>query len=138
MSNYPLTLFYDASCPLCRHEVEFLLERDGLRRLVAMDVSRPDFINDTGIPLETLMTTMHGRHPDGQLVTGSRVFQLAYRAVGLGWVAGSLSWPVLAPFWDAFFAFVGTHRQRFPGWLSAAIFRRRGRVGGCHGDQCRL
>lgn len=138
MSNHPLTLFYDASCPLCRHEVEFLLERDGLRRLVAVDVSRPDYINDTGVPLETLMTTMHGRRPDGQLVTGSRVFQLAYRAVGLGWVAGPLSWPLLAPAWDAFFAFIGTNRHLFPGWLSAAIFGRRGRAGGCHGDRCQL
>jgi predicted DCC family thiol-disulfide oxidoreductase YuxK len=136
--NYPLTLFYDASCALCRHEIEFLLARDAFNRLVAVDVSRPDFANDTGVPLETLMCIMHGRRPNGELVTGTRVFQLAYRAAGLGWVAGPLSWPGLAPFWDGFFAFVGHHRQLFPDWLSAAIFGRRGRQGGCRDGQCQL
>lgn len=138
--NTPLTLFYDASCPLCRHEVAFLLEKDALRQLVAVDVSRPDFVNDTGVPLETLMRVMHGRRPDGRLIQGREVFRLAYRAAGLGWVAGPLSWPALAPFWDRFFAFVGTHRHDFPGWLSAAIFGRRGpwakMRGGCHDGQC--
>jgi predicted DCC family thiol-disulfide oxidoreductase YuxK len=136
--NYPLTLFYDASCPLCRHEIEFLAARDALRRLQPVDVSHPDFVNDTGVPLATLMRVMHGRRPDGQLVRGTEVFQLAYRAAGLGWVAGPLSWPILAPLWNGFFSFVGRHRQWFPAWLSATIFGRHGRRGNCRDGQCQL
>ncbi len=136
--NYPLSLFYDASCPLCRREIEFLLARDELRRLVAVDVSSPGFANDTGVPMKTLLTMMHGRRPDGTILQGAEVFRLAYGAAGLAWVAGALSWPALAPFWNVFFAFVGHHRNRFPDWLSAAIFGRDGRRGACRDGRCSL
>lgn len=136
--NFPLTLFYDASCPLCRREIEYLAARDALRRLVPVDVSRPDFDNDTGVALGTLMSVMHGRRPDGQLLRGAEVFRLAYEAAGLGWVAAALSWPPAAPFWSIFFRVIGRHRNHVPDWLSAALFGRDGRRGTCRDGACQL
>src|SRR5262245_25248882 len=48
-ARYPLTLFYDASCPVCALEMDHLRERDIEGRLIFVDIGAPGF--DAAAPL---------------------------------------------------------------------------------------
>ena len=43
MSLYPLTLLYDADCPVCSLEMDNLRARDAEGRLVFVDIAAPGF-----------------------------------------------------------------------------------------------
>ena len=133
-TTYPLMLYFDGSCPLCRREMDFLVARDRCCRLRLIDVGAAGFHNDTGIPVATLMTRMHARRGDGALVSGVEVFRLAYEAVGLAWLVWPLRTPGLAQVFDRLYGMVARHRNRVPHWLSAALFGHGCRRGLCRTD----
>lgn len=135
---YPLTLYFDGSCPLCQREMNFLVARDHRCRLRLIDVSRCDFANDTGLPKARLMARMHARRGDGALVDGIEVFRLAYEAVGLGWLVRPLAWPIMAPALDRLYMLVARHRNRVPQWCSALLFGHASRRGDCRAGRCTL
>jgi predicted DCC family thiol-disulfide oxidoreductase YuxK len=135
---YPLTLYYDASCPLCRREMNFLRARDRHCRLRLIDVSAADFANDTRRPVTKLMARMHARRGDGTLVAGVEVFRLAYEAVDLGWIVLPLRSPLLAPLLDRLYTLVARNRNRFPDWCSALLFGHASRRGECRNGRCTL
>jgi predicted DCC family thiol-disulfide oxidoreductase YuxK len=135
---YPLTLYYDASCPLCRREMNFLVTRDRHCRLRLIDVSSADFVNDTRLPVAKLMARMHARRGDGALVDGVEVFRLAYEAVDLGWIVLPLRSPLLAPLLDWLYTRVARNRNRIPHWLSSLLFGHAARRRGCHDGRCQL
>jgi len=135
---YPLTLYFDASCPLCRREMNFLVARDRRCRLRLLDVSAAGFHNDTGIPVATLMARMHARRGDGALVSGVEVFRLAYEAVGLAWVVRPLRTPGLAHLFEQLYRLVARHRNRAPHWLSSALFGHGTLLPACRDGVCRV
>ena len=66
--NYPLTIYYDASCPLCNGEMRNLMLRnvDGLLQFV--DASAADFRSPlAGITREDLMDLLHARKAKRQV-----------------------------------------------------------------------
>jgi predicted DCC family thiol-disulfide oxidoreductase YuxK len=133
-TSYPLTLLYDASCPVCRLEMHALRERDlalhpdaPLLRMV--DMSAPGFdAAPYGATLAQMNALIHAQRPDGSLVVGVEVFRLAYGAVGRGrWVAPT-GWRWLKPVVDAAYRVFARNRygiSRFFSPLVLWIERRR-------------
>ncbi|AKJ29747.1 thiol-disulfide oxidoreductase DCC family protein [Caldimonas brevitalea] len=126
---YPLTLYYDAACPLCNAEMGNLMLRNTEGRLRFVDVSSPTFGEPPpGTTRDELMSVMHASTADGRLVRGVAVFRLAYRAVGLGWVVAPTAWPLLRPLADRLYPWIARHRHRLPrrlvGWLFETGARR--------------
>jgi predicted DCC family thiol-disulfide oxidoreductase YuxK len=118
-NNFPLTLFYDASCPVCRLEMHALRERDlakhpdtPLLRLV--DMSAPGFdAEHYGVTLAQMNALIHAMRPDGSLVVGVEVFRLAYGAVGLGQWFAPTGWRWFKPLFDVAYAVFARHRYGF-------------------------
>lgn len=138
-SIYPLTLFYDASCPLCAAEMHNLMLRNTEGHLAFVDVSAPEVPSHIdGVSREAMMTEIHARQADGEWVRGVDVFRLAYRAAGLPRVSSVLSWPLLAPAADALYPWVARHRQQMPKMLSSLLFGRalRRAAAQAHARQC--
>src|ERR1051325_3736250 len=85
--RYPLTVFYDASCPMCASEILALKERDRESRLVLVDCSAAEFdaevLAGTGITRSDLMTRMHARDAHGRWLAALDAIEAAYRAAGL-------------------------------------------------------
>ena len=82
---YPLMLFFDGACPLCRLEMDRLRERDGLRRLVFVDIAEPGFDPAPwAVTLADMQALIHAARPDGSLLIGIDALHQAYTAVGLG------------------------------------------------------
>ncbi|MFD2452296.1 thiol-disulfide oxidoreductase DCC family protein [Ideonella paludis] len=122
---YPLTLFYDASCPLCAAEMHNLMLRNTAGHLAFVDVSAPEVPSHIdGVSREAMMTEIHARQADGEWVRGVDVFRLAYQAAGLPQVSKVLSWPLLAPMADALYPWVARNRQHMPQVLSGLLFGR--------------
>lgn len=78
---FPLTVFYDGSCPVCSREISHYraLSRDG--RLNFVDISAESFdAADWGMDQAALMKAMHVKDAAGQLYLGVD----AFRALWLG------------------------------------------------------
>ena len=113
--QYPLTVFYDASCPLCATEMHALKarDRDGLLELV--DCSGASFdAADLGLPVTraALMERIHARDGDGRWLTGVDVFEAAYGAAGLKKVARFWSSAKLRPVLVFIYPWIARNRQR--------------------------
>jgi len=110
---FPLKVFYDASCAVCRFEMEQLRRRDTGRRLVLVDMSAAGFDAGTyGLAGRDLDAVIHALRPDGTVLRGVPVLRLCYEAVGLGWVWRPSTSAALAPVFDAGYRLFARHRRR--------------------------
>ena len=93
---YPVTLFYDGSCPICMKEINWLMKKDKQQRLDLVDVSRDDFCeNYPDMNPEALDRLIHAKLGNGRIVTGVDATLAAWEAVGLGYWIAPLRWPFL-------------------------------------------
>lgn len=123
--TYPMTIYYDASCPLCNAEINNLKQRSTDGRLAFVDISAPGFASlPPGVTLAQMMALIHARKADGSVISGMEVFRLAYGAAGIGWVAGALSVPVIGAVAQRLYPWIARNRQRFPRFLVRWLFDR--------------
>lgn len=128
-SNYPLTVYYDASCPLCRAELHALKSTDYEGRLELRDCSTPDFADTSaesdGISRDAMMKAMHVRDARGHWYRGVDAFVMVYRAAGIERMVRLWAHPRLKPWWDRIYPWIARHRQimsylqlhRLFGWI---------------------
>jgi predicted DCC family thiol-disulfide oxidoreductase YuxK len=85
---YPLTVFYNGSCPACAGEVEPLKRIEHKGRLVFVDCSAPQFdegvLAGLAIRRADLMARVHARDAHGCWHTGMGALEAAYRAAYSG------------------------------------------------------
>lgn len=112
---WPLVIYYDASCPLCREEMHALVAHDAEAKLQLVDASVVDFADDhtraAGIDQAALMRLIHARDPQGRWFRGVEVFELAYGAAGLKGIAALWGNPRLRPLWDRLYPWIARFRQ---------------------------
>ncbi len=144
MHDYPLVLFHDGNCPVCRFDIANLEARNHEGRLQFIDIAAPDFRpEDYGKTLAELHAEIHARRPDGSFVTGMEVFRLAYRAVGLGWVVAPANFGPLKRPADLMYRVFARHRPRISrhfGFLFEALraWQASRRAQQCRGAQCSI
>jgi len=111
MDKYPLTIFHDSNCLICRLDIANLRSRNNESRLRFIDIAAPGFDpSPYGMSLTDFAAQIRAQLPDGSLITGMEVFRRAYRAVGLGWIIAPSSWgPLKAPA-EALYRFFARHR----------------------------
>jgi predicted DCC family thiol-disulfide oxidoreductase YuxK len=121
-SDYPLKIFYDASCPVCSLEMDQLRARDHAGRLVLVDMSAPGFEAAChGLAAADLDAAIHAVRPDGSVVRGMAVLRLAYAAAGLGWLMRPSGFGPLRPAFDAAYRVFARHRKSISRALAPAI-----------------
>lgn len=113
--RYPLTIFYDASCPMCATEMRGLKARDVHGRLELVDCSAPEFdeagLLGDGIRRRDLMDLVHARDAHGRWFVGVDVFRLAYGAAGLQAVSDLCADPRWAPWLKRLYPWIARYRQ---------------------------
>ncbi|MCE9660090.1 MAG: DUF393 domain-containing protein [Burkholderiales bacterium] len=128
VSDYPLKVFYDASCPVCALEMDQLGARDTAGRLVLVDMSAPGFDAAChGFSHAELDAAIHAVRPDGSVVRGMAVLRLAYAAAGLGWLLRPSAMGPLRPAFDAAYRVFARHRKSISRVLGPAITAVRAR-----------
>ncbi|WP_161974449.1 thiol-disulfide oxidoreductase DCC family protein [Piscinibacter terrae] len=109
---YPLTLFYDAACPVCSLEMDHLRERNRDERLVFVNIAAPGFDPAIyGVSYADMDAEIHGLCADGTMLRGVEVLRLAYDAADLGWVLRPTGWTPLKPLFDAGYRVFARHRR---------------------------
>ncbi len=113
MGLYPLTLLYDAACPVCSLEMDNLRARDAGGRLVFVDISAPGFdAGRFGFAHAAVDAQLHAIRADGTVAIGVEALRLAYGAVGLGWLLRPTGWGPLRPAFDLGYRAFARHRRR--------------------------
>jgi predicted DCC family thiol-disulfide oxidoreductase YuxK len=142
--QYPLSIYFDASCPLCMAEMSALKRHDSTDRLVLIDCSpvgfRDQAAEEAGLQREDFMRIIHARAADGTWLRGVDVFAAAYSAVGLKVLAFVWQFPVWRPLLDWLYPFIARNRQLLsrlgiPAVVRLAIGALGGRQG-CEGSEC--
>ena len=147
LAIYPLTLYYDGACPMCRAEMHNLMLRNTGALLEFVDISAPGFKGQPpGVTPQDLMALLHARRADGAVIQGVEVFRLAYAAAGLGWVSDFISLPVIGAAAERLYPWIARYRQRIPKRLLQLAFETAARRAAARaqarqckaGDACRL
>ena len=111
---YPLVLYVDEACPLCRAEMAGLHARDARACLRMLDASAPGFedanARAAGLEQSRLLHRLHARDAQGRWLVGVPVFAAAYDAAGVHWLARLLRVRWLRPLWNLGYALVADHR----------------------------
>ena len=149
--TWPLRIYYDRNCPLCRRELHALTDNNVHGRLELVDCSpagfRDEALEQAGITPQQAMTLIQARDANGRWIHSIAVFEAAYGAVGLERMARMWAHPWLRPIWDAIYPWVARHRMQLSalgldrpfGWLmrrSAERAAKRARA--CAAGQCAL
>lgn len=91
MSGDRLRVFHDASCPICRAEMEELMRVDQGEQLELIDASADDFhdaeAQADGLDQATLLSAMWVQDERGTWHRGPNAFAEIYRRVGLARMA---------------------------------------------------
>ena len=145
--RYPLTAFYDASCPLCANEMHALKALDAAGRLQLVDCSSPSFdeamLLGDGLSRKDLMERMHARDATGQWFVALDAFEVIYRAVGLERAARLWSNPRWRPVLERVYPWIARYRQPlsrlgFPALVRRVIPKPNAACASPRGESCRL
>lgn len=80
-------VWWDAGCPLCQREINFLkqLDKDHRIEFEALDKSTPDEVAVEGEPCprlkSELLARFHAKEGDGPIVSGAKAFAIMWRQV---------------------------------------------------------
>lgn len=84
----PLTVLYDAACPLCRREIAVYRGLSSDTPLCFADVSADDAVLPPGTTRAQLLARFHVRRADGQLLSGAAAFLTLWAELpGWRWLA---------------------------------------------------
>ena len=96
--EFPIRIFYDGACVVCATEIEHYLRRDRVGRLVAMDISAPDFDPDEyHISLADFMYELYVIDRNGTLYRGVEAFWAIWQAFPASTVYGLMGAIVTVP-----------------------------------------
>jgi predicted DCC family thiol-disulfide oxidoreductase YuxK len=136
---WPLTIYYDASCPLCAREIATLAACDFESKLRLVDCSPLEFCDpqatEASLTRAELMRAIHARDEAGRWYRGIDVFALAYQAAGLHGVARAFGHRRWRPVFDWLYPRVAKHRMLLShlgltnlyGWLIEFAAKRAAR-----------
>ena len=122
MTAYPITVYYDASCALCRAEIEAMKSRDVGERLRLLDCSDEEFVAPEGYSRHALMSRIHARDSNGAWLRGIDVFAAVYDAGGFPRIARLYRNRALRPFFERAYPWIADHRQLLSALGLARLF----------------
>jgi len=86
---FPIHIFYDGSCIVCATEIEHYLRRNHGGRLVAVNITSPDFNPELfHIPLEKFMYELHVIDQSDNIYRGVEAFWAIWQAFPTSTVYG--------------------------------------------------
>lgn len=143
-NHYPMTIFHDGNCPICRFDTDNLKARNQEGKLRFIDITSPEFDPTAyGMSQADFLAQIHAQCADGRFVKGMEVFRLAYRAVGLGWAVAPASWGPLRHPANALYRLFARNRgkiSKYFGWIfeNLAAHQAKKRATHCNNENCTL
>ena len=141
---YPLTIYYDHSCPLCRYEMLRLKQHDSANLMLLIDCSAAGFTPPAGAPSKAaMMQLLHAQTASGEWLVGVPVFQHVYRAAGFAQFANWMTKPFVQRILIRIYPIIALHRYLIPGCVSNLFLdwlarRSLKKSQACKNKQCSL
>jgi predicted DCC family thiol-disulfide oxidoreductase YuxK len=149
--QYPLTIYFDASCKLCNNEIQTVKLHDKESSLILIDCSATDFddmpFQTQGITREAMMECLHVHDSQGTWFKGVESFELIYRTVGLNAIANFWGGKYTRPLAEIMYPFIARHRHIisksgtyliFTAWAKWEAYRAFKRSRKCHEGKCSI
>ena len=116
MNEKVFEVFFDGECPLCLKEINMIRRMDKENKLIFTDIAAADFKpEDYNLSFEEFMAEIHGRFPDGTMITGVEVFRQLYGAVGFKGITDFTRIPGIKGSLDIAYKFFAKNRLKFTG-----------------------
>jgi len=113
--QFPMRVFYDASCPLCREEMAIIQANSNGADFDLIDCSPVEFFDaqaaQQGITRADMMRLIYAQGADSKWLIGVDVFVAAYQRVGLSNVAAFWGNRYLSPVLRALYPTLAKYRQ---------------------------
>lgn len=146
--QYPLTVYFDASCPMCHSEILNIKAHDAKGWLFMVDCSTPGFddapFRHEGVTLRDMMTQLHVRDRLGIWTKGANAMELIYHTAGM---------QRMAKLWERnallgrLYPWIARHRQAlsltgislpFALWRKWLVWRLHRKTQACKNGRCAL
>ncbi|MBS9778561.1 MAG: DUF393 domain-containing protein [Gammaproteobacteria bacterium] len=130
--NY--TIFYDANCKLCSHEISLIMKRNENNNLIAAPLD--DHIEEMkkhNITREAAMELLHIVSDDGRVFIGMDSVRLMYRQCGWRWQATALELPIIRQLSNVGYRIFAKYRYLMPRTLF-----HKDKAPICDDDSCNL
>jgi len=143
-ATYPISIYYDSSCPLCNQEMIRMKQHDQDGNLILIDCSSANFVAPEGAPSkDKMMRLLHVLTADGTWVIGVPAFRLAYAGVGFQFVADWLDKPYVKGIMNKIYPVIANNRYLIPGWFAEVWFnwlatQAQRRSQSCANGQCKI
>jgi predicted DCC family thiol-disulfide oxidoreductase YuxK len=130
----PITVFYDASCPICEAEMTALKARDLRDEICLIDCSSPTFDDSAflmqGISRELMIKRIHGVDAIGRWYVGVDLFAVVYGVAQMKWLARFLGSSMLRPVLVRLYPWVADNRTimsklKLQGLFKSRLFKSR-------------
>ncbi len=108
---YPITIYYDASCPLCEREIALLKQFDRKHQIELVDCSPANYVGEDGHSRADMMKLIHAKDANGQWLIGAPVFAAAYAVTGFASIASLWGARWLQPFWRVVYPWIADNRM---------------------------
>lgn len=107
-----MIIFYDALCPLCTAEMQYLQKADTQQQIILEDLNAQDFnMRFPQIDKEKAMSLLHAQTDTGEMLYGLDVTYQAWKTVGKHRWLKILRLPGIRFFADAGYTFFAKYRQ---------------------------
>lgn len=94
--KWPVTIFYDKACNICRSLVKGYKQQDSHNRLHLIDISSPKFdAGRYGLDPKLVQIYLYAQDATGRTVRGVDSFVWIWHAIGKNASASLLSWPIV-------------------------------------------
>lgn len=146
--QYPLTVYFDASCPICHSEILNIKAHDNNSQLLLVDCSASGFsdapFRRENVSLSDMMTRLHVRDSKGAWIKGTDAMELIYRTVGMQRIARL--WERHAPL-GRLYPWIARNRQAlsltgipmlFVLWRKWLVWRMYQKIQTCKNGKCVL
>jgi len=113
---YPLTVYFDGDCPICRREIDLMKFFNRKKRLRFIDFSTSSYRPDEhGLTPCDLGKVIHARWSDGTVITGVDVFRAMWEEIGLTFLARLTQHPLIHKLLVKAYAWFARNRLRLTG-----------------------
>lgn len=111
--NY--TIFYDANCPLCSHEISLIMKRNANGNLIAAPLDEHiEPMAALNITRDAAMSLLHIADDNGKVYIGMDAIRLMYHECGWHWQAKVLSLPMIRQLSEIAYRLFAKYRYLLP------------------------
>jgi len=113
---YPLTIYFDGECPICRCEIDLMKIFNRRKHLQFIDFSASSYLSaEPGLSPCDLGKVIQARWSDGTIITGVEVFREMWEAIGLRSLARLARRPAINKLLVRAYAWFARNRLRLTG-----------------------